>query len=130
MLGTYRRIQHLERGLDLKPVTFLEWQKLQCKDWYDEMYPQPAATNDVIDTNELDKFFDPYEDLPVNVEDFFDTYQTEGETHCVSWDVLGLDTIYTPRMVIDCSSATVTALDDPAALFTPSDRALQALLDD
>jgi hypothetical protein len=48
----------------------------------------------------------------------------------VSWDVLGLDAIYTPRMVIDFSSATVPALDDPAALFAPSDRALQALLDD
>jgi hypothetical protein len=76
MLGTYRRIQHSERGLDLTPATFLEWQKLQCKDWYDEMYPQPAATNDVIDTNEMDEFFDSYEDLPVNVEEFFDTYQT------------------------------------------------------
>jgi hypothetical protein len=130
VLGTYRRIHNLERGLDLTPGTFLEWQKLQYKDWYDDMYPQPAATNDVIDTNEMDEFFDSYEDLPVNCEELFDTYQTEVETHCVSWDVLGLDAIYTPRMVIDCSSVTVTSLYDPAALLVPSDRALKALLDD
>jgi hypothetical protein len=130
MIGPYRCIQHLERGLDLTPGTFLEWQKLQCKDWYDDMYPQPAATNDVIDTNEMDEFFDSYEDLPVNVEEFFDTYQTEGETHYVSWYVLGLDAIYTPCMVIDCYSATMTALDDPVAICAPLDRALQALLDD
>jgi hypothetical protein len=51
VLGTYKRIQHLERGLDLAPGTFLEWQKLQCKDWYDELYP--AAANNTIDKNDM-----------------------------------------------------------------------------
>jgi hypothetical protein len=130
VLGTYRRIQSLERRLDLTPGTFLEWQKLQCKSWYDELYPQPAAANDAIDENEMEEFFDAYEDPPVDCEEFFDTHQTEGDTNYVSWDLLQLDSIYTPRMVIDCSSTTLTALDDPAALFSPSDRALQALQDD
>jgi hypothetical protein len=76
VLGMYRSIQHLERGLDLTPVTFLEWQKIQCKDWYDEMYPQSAAANDAIDKNEMDEFLESYEDLPVDCEEFFDTYQT------------------------------------------------------
>jgi hypothetical protein len=48
----------------------------------------------------------------------------------VPGDLLGLDTIYIPRMVIDCSSTTLTAIDDPTNLRAPSDRELQSLLDD
>jgi hypothetical protein len=121
----------LERELDLTPDTFLEWQKLQCKDWYDELFPQSEAATDAVKEHELDEFFESYEDLPVAFEELFDTYQTEGsESDDVSQDIFGLDTIYKSRMVIACSSATLMDLDDPAALFAPLDRALQALLDD
>jgi hypothetical protein len=31
LTGTYKRIQHLEKTMDLAPETFMEWQRLQCK---------------------------------------------------------------------------------------------------
>jgi hypothetical protein len=76
VLGTYRGIQSLERRLDLTPGTLLEWQKLQYKACCDELYPHPAAKKDAIDENEMEVFFDSYEDPPVDCEEFFDTHQT------------------------------------------------------
>jgi hypothetical protein len=31
LTGTYQRIQHLDKTMDLTPVTFMEWKRLQCK---------------------------------------------------------------------------------------------------
>jgi hypothetical protein len=84
----------------------------------------------MVDDDELETFFDSYSHLPNDVEEFFDAQAIEAIENYSSSDVLKLDDIYVPRILVDCSSPDLTQLDDPAALLAPSSLALQAILDD
>jgi hypothetical protein len=84
----------------------------------------------MVEEDELETFFDSYAELPIDFEEFFDAQAIEAVENDSSWDVLKLDDIYVPRIVVDCLSPNSTHLDDPAALLAPSILALQALLDD
>jgi hypothetical protein len=83
----------------------------------------------MVDEYELEKLFDSYAELPNDFEEFFDAHTIEAVENDSSWDVLKLDDIYVPRIVVYCSSPDSIHLDDPAALLAPSSLELQALLD-
>jgi hypothetical protein len=84
----------------------------------------------MFDDDELDTFFDSYDEIPNDFEEFFDAQSIETVENDSSWDVLKLDDIYVPRIMVDCSSPDLTHMDDPTALLAPSSLVLKALLDD
>jgi hypothetical protein len=83
----------------------------------------------MVDDDELETLFDIYSDLPTYVEEFFYAHTIEAVESDSSSDVLKLDDIYVPHIVVDCSRPDLTQLDDPDTLLAPSSLVLQALLD-
>jgi hypothetical protein len=63
--------------MDLTPGTFMEWQRLQCKEFYDELCPPSPTNPSIVDENELETLFDCYTDLPDDFDDFFNAQTAE-----------------------------------------------------
>jgi hypothetical protein len=80
--------------MDLTFGTFLEWQRLQCKEIYDEQYSQTPIKPTMVEDDELETLFDSYAELPIDFEEFFDAQTIEAVENDSSWDVLKLDDIF------------------------------------
>jgi hypothetical protein len=91
----------------MSPSTFTQYQKLQAKKWWSEVFPK-----DEVDKKELhcdNDYFDTYQDLPVETGDHFFDEEEEGfdlepdEKIC---DIRNLDSIYKSRTVVECTEGT------------------------
>jgi hypothetical protein len=130
---TYRRIQHLDTLVDLSPGTFTQYQALQAKKWWSEIFPK--SKKELEERHCDDDYFDTYQDFPVETGDhLFDAEQElefdENENLC---DVLNLDSIYKSRAIVDCSAGITCdptqEEKDTQINLAPSERALKVLLD-
>jgi hypothetical protein len=86
LTNTYQRIEHLDKTMDLTFGTFLEWQRLQCKELYDELYSQTPTKPTMVENDELETLFDSYAELPIDIEEFFDAQTIEAVENDSSWD--------------------------------------------
>jgi hypothetical protein len=106
--GAYTQIQRLDEAVDLSPSTFMQYQSLEAKKLWKEIKTEEKnnEANGHGCSLEFDEseFFDAYENLPINREEFFDCLEKFESENYDTWkrrDLLDLDGTYRDRVVVD-----------------------------
>jgi hypothetical protein len=106
--GAYTRIQRLGEAVDRSPSTFMQYQSLEAKKLWKEIKTEDKK-NEVnghgcsFEIGESE-FFDAYENLPVNREEFFDClekFESENYDNWTGRDLVYLYGAYRDHVVVD-----------------------------
>jgi hypothetical protein len=126
----------LDSKVVLSPRTFVQYQSIQAKQAWYEIYPKKSVEDEMDEDVHEEEFFYSFQTLPFVLEyvfpEFLDSRDDleiyeENSTH----NLLQLDSIYRDRFVVDAFGTHSTELSaECEANLLPSEKAMELLTDD
>jgi hypothetical protein len=134
--ATYVRIIDLDSKVVLSSGTFFQYQSIQAKQAWYEMFPNKSVEREMEDVVHVEEFFDSFQNLPCVLDNVFPEfldakdYLAIYEEHSIH-NLLQLDSIYRDRFVVDTVGTHSTELAaECESNLLPSAKAMDLLTDD